>query len=955
MSHADAQGSRGPSRPPQDLDPFRSFHNEQESLQARMCVVSIIESRSRELAVSYIRGDSTTLIVNYFTDNPFYINTVSTLKAISPTVIVFPDSLADSPLIDILKVSEIGHEQLISLPRSYFNDTRGATILGDKSPNALDTIISSYSYLILCSMGATVRYLETQNNFLTSSILRVKVSAPKRYMTVDPATVRVLEVLVSRNTDLPLQIRKKKSLFGILNRCKTVAGARMLRLNLLQPPCHLPTIEGRLDALQEILANKQLFFGLQMLLPTTPDIEATLSKLTRARTRPTLNAASETVRSVLSIRDSVIAGFRIAEKLKVCRADLLVIAANSMKNPVLLEIVKRINTVIHESVQLKAPSEEASLEAKKTPVTTPGTIISNTGTPRTPAERLVAHSRAITQKIPGLDLSMTMAVMPGVHQLLDVARMALSESLDDILKLVDELKEKKGLSKLSVRYNESRKFWLELPSSRARSLTSSRRISVPTPLSTPSAQILPKDAINITFKRGKLFFSTEELVSLSGRFNDSLTEIKLMTDRALAETVTGAIIPAAQQLLQLGEALAVVDMQFALATYLSEGEECVRPQFCKAKGPFALKQARHPILERILEEECVPNDAFLSASTPMSIITGENASGKTTYLQSIALNIILAHIGCFLPASFASIPLTTALFAPTGTDCDTCGSMSTFHTEMRTISQILENCDASTLVLMDELGRGTCPSEGAAIAWAVCEKLLERESYAFLVTHFQELTLLPTAQSGTRNLHFSSPMSDGARKYSIQPDANESRQYGLRAAAASGWRADILADAHKTWEVLNKAAEKPARVKREELKFSVAKRLLSVQDSTLSDNALAGWLREQQKLVFPVALSQGAPPDAVEEPSAPDPQEQPSPAPPPPRQRTPSPEPLVPRSMDLFEETPSLLKSPVEELFSNSFLRSKPGLPPARRPALPAKRTAGGDVADLFEEHPLLL
>nr|XP_009607628.1 DNA mismatch repair protein MSH4-like [Nicotiana tomentosiformis] len=175
----------------------------------------------------------------------------------------------------------------------------------------------------------------------------------------------------------------------------------------------------------------------------------------------------------------------------------------------------------------------------------------------------------------------------------------------------------------------------------------------------------------------------------------------------------------------LSEVLCLLDMMvnsFAHTISTKPVDRYTRPNFT-CDGPLAIDSGRHPILESI-NNEFIPNGIFLSEASNMAIVMGPNMSGKSTYLQQVCLTVILAQIGCYIPARFATLRVVDRIFTRMGTmDCLESNS-STFMTEMKETAFIMQNVSSRSLIVMDELGRATSSSDGFAIAWSCCEQLL---------------------------------------------------------------------------------------------------------------------------------------------------------------------------------------------------------------------------------------
>ncbi|XP_075918422.1 mutS protein homolog 4-like [Petromyzon marinus] len=203
-------------------------------------------------------------------------------------------------------------------------------------------------------------------------------------------------------------------------------------------------------------------------------------------------------------------------------------------------------------------------------------------------------------------------------------------------------------------------------------------------------------------------------------------------------------------LYKLADAVSMVDMLLAFA-HRTTLTKSVRPEF---SDTLALKGARHPILERVLGWPLVPNDVFLSDASNFLVVTGPNNSGKSTLLRQVALCQVMAQIGCFVPADFACVRIADQIFTRIGVDDDIQPLSSTFTIEMREVNYIVRTATDRSLVIIDELGRGTGVHEALGICHSVCECLLQRKTFTIFATHHLELSHLSTLYPNVSNSHF---------------------------------------------------------------------------------------------------------------------------------------------------------------------------------------------------------
>ena len=235
---------------------------------------------------------------------------------------------------------------------------------------------------------------------------------------------------------------------------------------------------------------------------------------------------------------------------------------------------------------------------------------------------------------------------------------------------------------------------------------------------------------------------------------NQIGQILLTTEKEMAGLVE-KIQQQVHVLFQVSESVALLDMMVAFGAHVKlAGGDWARPRMDgTASASLVLKQARHPILDRFGEHSLVANDVYATPASNFALITGPNMAGKSTYLRMTALVCLMAHVGCLVPASQANVPLLSRVFTRiASSDClESC--TSTFAGEMRETTYIVRNLGPSALVLVDELGRGTSNRDGASLAWAVAEELLNApRTFTFFATHYLHLANLKNLYPNVRTL-----------------------------------------------------------------------------------------------------------------------------------------------------------------------------------------------------------
>ncbi len=321
-----------------------------------------------------------------------------------------------------------------------------------------------------------------------------------------------------------------------------------------------------------------------------------------------------------------------------------------------------------------------------------------------------------------------------------------------------------GIANLKVEYNRVHGFYIEVTHAHA--------------------QKIPDDYRRRQTLKNAERYITPELKAFEDRAlsaqERSLAREKLLYEGLLAELA--AAIPALQA---AGAALATLDVLATLAERAA-ALGLVRPTFVPAPG-LAIRGGRHPVVERQVES-FIPNDLDLAPDRRLLIVTGPNMGGKSTYMRQAAVIALLAYCGSFVPAQSAHIGPLDAIHTRIGSSDDLAGGRSTFMVEMTEAAAILHRATPQSLVLIDEIGRGTSTFDGLALAWAIARSLAEKNrSLALFATHYFELTALPAEIDGCANLHFDAvEHADGIVFLHRAEDGPANRSYGLQVAKLAG-------------------------------------------------------------------------------------------------------------------------------------------------------------------------
>jgi DNA mismatch repair protein MutS len=367
-------------------------------------------------------------------------------------------------------------------------------------------------------------------------------------------------------------------------------------------------------------------------------------------------------------------------------------------------------------------------------------------------------------------------IAPGYDAELDELRLLGSNTEQFLLDLECRERERTGLSSLKLGFNRVQGFFIEVNRSQAD--------RVP-------AEYLRRQTVKSSER-----FITPELKS----FEDKVLGAR---DRALArekdlyEALLELLTARLSDLQQTTAALAQIDV---LACFAERAAtlDCAQPELVDHPMLY-ISQGRHPVVERATREPFIPNDLCFDDARRMLIITGPNMGGKSTYMRQTALIAVLAHIGCFVPAKRAVLGPIDRIFTRIGASDDLAGGRSTFMLEMTETANILNNATDQSLVLMDEVGRGTSTFDGLSLAWA-CAAFIARKIRAFTLfaTHYFELTSLATEAPGVVNVHVEA-VEHGDKLVFLHSvkDGPANQSYGLQVAALAGIPKSVTAQARR--------------------------------------------------------------------------------------------------------------------------------------------------------------
>jgi DNA mismatch repair protein MutS len=566
--------------------------------------------------------------------------------------------------------------------------------------------------------GAALHYLVNHLRRDVAHLTRLACYVVTDYLHLDSTTLRNLEILEPLHRDAA----RNTSLYGAVNRTVTPMGARLLRHWLTQPLAGVGAIVARQEAVAAWLASPDSLAGFRAQLAEVRDLERTLGRL---------SVGAGNGRDLVALRLAL-------EQVPGLRGALQSLGGAT-------------STPAQESFhELPGDAPDGG------PPGSPGLIHQLAGQLHEAPDLVELIARAIVDE-PPLAVKEGGLIRTGFSPELDELHRAQTEGKDWIARLQQDEIERTGITSLKVRFNSVFGYYIEV--------TKSNLDKVP-------AHYVRKQ----TIANGERFITPELKVMESKILGAEERSTKLEYELFLR--VREAVIGQLARIQETAAALAQLDVLASFAETARLGGWC-RPEV-RDEGILRIREGRHPVLDQALaEERFVPNDTELAgraagatASAPagapgdsalhappsafpqIALITGPNMAGKSTYIRQVALLALVAHTGSFLPAASARVDLVDRIFTRIGASDDLARGQSTFMVEMSETANILNNATPRSLVILDEIGRGTSTFDGLSLAWSIVEHLHNVVGAKTLfATHYHELTELAARLPRLRNFN----------------------------------------------------------------------------------------------------------------------------------------------------------------------------------------------------------
>ncbi len=615
--------------------------------------------------------------------------------------------------------------ELTPQPAAKFDMRAGERRLKARFETATLDGFGAFERAELAAAGALLDYIE-----LTQAGAKAQISAPRRvkasgFMAIDPATRASLEIDKAQTSGARAGGRKG-SLLGAIDKTVSGPGARLLAERLRRPLISLPAITARLDGVSFFHAARDLRSDIVSFIKGAGDPARSLSRLALGRGGP---------RDLLMICNALYIGEQICARF----------GKEGLQSP-----PSNIKTAL-SNMSLAAQPELASFAQKA--------------------------RRALNEDVPILARDGGF-VREGYHAALDNFLTLRKDSRKIIARLQGEYAQQTNIPTLKIKHNNVLGYFIEVTARYGDQLLGDEF----------KAQFIHRQTLVSGVR-----FTTTELAELDAQIA-SAGDKAVAIEIEIFEDLRAQISAQSDKLRAAAQALAAMDVSCALASW-AEHSGAVRPIIDESEI-FDIKAGRHPVVEAALKADgqsgFTPNDCALDArgeaAHRLTLITGPNMAGKSTYLRQNALMFILAQAGSFVPAAKAHIGICHQLFSRVGASDDLSKGRSTFMVEMIETAAILNQSGPKSFVILDEIGRGTSTFDGLSIAWATAEHLHEvNGGRALFATHYHELTELIDAlpYAGNASLRAKEWEGDLVFLHDVQSGAAD-KSYGIQVARLAG-------------------------------------------------------------------------------------------------------------------------------------------------------------------------
>jgi DNA mismatch repair protein MutS len=632
--------------------------------------------------------------------------------------------------------------------------------------------------------GAMLHYLQKTMQGGLEHIDTIRFYERSDCLVLDSVSVRNLELVEPLFSGESTQT----TLFHALDACCTPMGRRLLRATLLRPSADLAEINSRLDAVAEAAADLPRREALRRAMSGVLDLERLLGRIALDSAGPREVMALAATLACLPVVQTATAALKSQHWQQI-----------ALGRGFSQALATRNSTAHSTTSALDPPNDSHSIPTGSGEIST-----ASSSAPTPPFNPLIDLHTRITQTLieePPVSLADGGAIRPGVDPELDELRDLSHSGRQALVSIEERERRRTGISSLKVRFNSVFGYYIEVTKANARAV--------------PSDYERKQTLVNAER------FTTPELKDYEVKILTA-QERGLEIERRIFAQLRRSLLDAAPRIRETARRIAEIDL-LANFAHLGALRGWIRPQI-DSSTKLEILAGRHPVVERRMEDagegRFVPNSLSLDAwaggasqngepnsAASIALITGPNMGGKSTYLRQAALLVIMAQSGCFVPAERMTLGLVDRVYTRIGASDNVARGRSTFMVEMTETAAILNTATPRSLVLLDEMGRGTATYDGLSLAWATVEHLHDRiGARTLFATHYHELTLLAERLPRLRNLRVTVKENASGIVFLHSVEAGSAnKSYGIEVARLAGLPALVIARARDVLKLHERA------------------------------------------------------------------------------------------------------------------------------------------------------